>query len=113
MPELPEAPGGSPTPAVVTKAALNLTGISSLFIASGLRKPAILISSWEAGQRHREQRGSEILRGYLRGQTAGRQACCALRLHSNRESMSGTTTALAVLRALGYRKRKQQLPPIR
>ena len=42
MPELPEAPGGSPTPAIVTKASLNLTGIPSLFVASGLRKkPAI------------------------------------------------------------------------
>ena len=42
MPELPEAPGGSPTPAIVTKAALNLTGIPSLFVASGLRKkPAV------------------------------------------------------------------------
>ena len=42
MPELPEAPGGSPTPAIVTKAALNLTGIPSMFVASGLRKkPAI------------------------------------------------------------------------
>jgi len=29
MPELPEAPGGSPTPAIVTKAALNLSGIPS------------------------------------------------------------------------------------
>ena len=42
MPELPEAPGGSPTPAIVTKAALNLSGIPSLFVASGLRmKPAV------------------------------------------------------------------------
>ncbi|MDD1753602.1 MAG: nicotinate-nucleotide--dimethylbenzimidazole phosphoribosyltransferase, partial [Methanotrichaceae archaeon] len=66
MPELPEAPGGSPTPAIVTKAALNLSGIPSLFVASGLRrKPAIPYAEMggSAGNDIRKYRAVEDAKG--------------------------------------------------
>ncbi|MGB3919531.1 nicotinate mononucleotide-dependent phosphoribosyltransferase CobT [Methanothrix sp.] len=109
MPELPEAPGGSPTPAVVTKAALNLTGISSLFIASGLRKkPAIpyIELGGEPGSDIREQRGVRDPQGiFERGRRLGGKLAALSDCILIGESIAGgTTTALAVLRALGYRE---------
>ncbi|MDD1735541.1 MAG: TIGR00303 family protein [Methanothrix sp.] len=107
MPELPEAPGGSPTPAIVTRAALNLTGIPSMFVASGLRKkPAVpYVELGGAG-------GSDIRVGpavpdalaiyenaSLLGRKLSRLSDCVF---IGESIAGGTTTALAVLRALGY-----------
>ena len=107
MPELPEAPGGSPTPAIVTKAALNLTGIPSLFVASGLRKkPAIpyVELGGQAGNDIRKQSCSRDPQGiYERAESLGRKLARLSDCVFIGESIAGgTTTALAVLRALGY-----------
>ncbi|MDD1758008.1 MAG: TIGR00303 family protein [Methanotrichaceae archaeon] len=107
MPELPEAPGGSPTPAIVTKAALNLSGIPSLFVASGLRrKPAIPYAEMggSAGNDIRKYRAVEDAKGiYERAAMFGRKLAHFSDCVFIGESIAGgTTTALAVLKALGY-----------
>ena len=107
MPELPEAPGGSPTPAIVTKAALNLTGIPSLFVASGLRrKPAIPYAELggSAGCDIRKEPavpGAHALyeNAVLLGKKLARLSDC---IFIGESIAGGTTTALAVLWALGY-----------
>lgn len=107
MPELPEAPGGSPTPAIVTKAALNLTGIPSMFVASGLRKkPAIpyVELGGQAGNDIRRESAVEDSQGiFERAEGLGRKLARLSDCVFIGESIAGgTTTALAVLRALGY-----------
>ena len=107
MPELPEAPGGSPTPAIVTKAALNLTGIPSMFVASGLRmKPAVPYAEMggAAGNDIRKEPavpGARTLyeNAALLGQKLARLSDCVF---IGESIAGGTTTALAVLKALGY-----------
>ena len=107
MPELPEAPGGSPTPAIVTKAALNLTGIPSLFVASGLRKkPAIpyVELGGAGGNDIRKQTGvpdAGMLyeNAALLGKKLAKLSDCVF---IGESIAGGTTTALAVLKALGY-----------
>jgi len=107
MPELPEAPGGSPTPAIVTKAALNLTQIPSLFVASGLRKkPAVpyVELGGAGGNDIRKQTGvphAKML--YENGALLGKKLATLSDCVFIGESIAGgTTTALAVLKALGY-----------
>ncbi len=107
MPELPEAPGGSPTPAIVTKAALNLSGIPSLFVASGLRKkPAIpyVEMGGSAGNDIRKQRAVDDVKGiYERAIILGKKLASFSDCVFIGESIAGgTTTALAILKALGY-----------
>jgi uncharacterized protein (TIGR00303 family) len=107
MPELPEAPGGSPTPAIVTKAALNLTGVPSLFVASGLRKkPAIpyVELGGAAGSDIRLQTAVPDARmlyenALLLGKKLSRLSDCVF---IGESIAGGTTTAMAVLRALGH-----------
>lgn len=107
MPELPEAPGGSPTPAIVTKAALNLTGIPSLFVASGLRKkPAIpYVELGGAGGNDIRLRSAVpdakalYENAALLGKKLARLSDCVF---IGESIAGGTTTALAVLKALGY-----------
>ncbi len=107
MPELPEAPGGSPTPAIVTKAALNLTGVPSLFVASGLRKkPAIpyVELGGAAGSDIRKMTAVPDAQSlYENASLLGRKLAKLSDCVFIGESIAGgTTTALAVLRALGY-----------
>lgn len=107
MPELPEAPGGSPTPAIVTKAALNLTGIPSMFVASGLRKkPAVpyVELGGTAGSDIRKSPAVPDARAiYERASLLGRKLAGLSDCVFIGESIAGgTTTALAVLKALGY-----------
>lgn len=107
MPELPEAPGGSPTPAVVTRAALNLTGINSLFVASGLRKkPAVpyVELGGQAGNDIRKHSAvidpeATFEKAMRLGNKLARLSDC---IFIGESIAGGTTTALAVLRALGY-----------
>jgi uncharacterized protein (TIGR00303 family) len=107
MPELPEAPGGSPTPAIVTKAALNLTGIPSMFVASGLRKkPAIpyVELGGSAGsdiRLHRAVPDAQALyeNASILGKKLAKLSDCVF---IGESIAGGTTTALAVLRAMGY-----------
>ena len=107
MPELPEAPGGSPTPAIVTKAALNLSGIPSLFVASGLaKKPAIpyVEMGGSPGDDIRNKRALDDVNGiYERASILGKKLGALSDCVFIGESIAGgTTTALAVLKAIGY-----------
>jgi uncharacterized protein (TIGR00303 family) len=107
MPELPEAPGGSPTPAIVTRAALSLTGIPSLFVASGLRKkPAIPYAELGglAGNDIRIEKAVNDAQGILeRAALLGRKLAKLSDCVFVGESIAGgTTTAMAVLRAMGH-----------
>jgi len=107
MPELPEAPGGSPTPAIVTKAALNLTGIPSMFVASGLRKKPAVPYVELGGAAGSDIRMSSALPDartiYENAALLGRKLSSLSDCVFIGESIAGgTTTALAVLRALGY-----------
>ena len=109
MPELPEAPGGSPTPAVVTKAALNLTGINSLFVASGLRKkpavPYVELGGQPGGDIRKERAVIDPQGIFERARRLGSKLAALSDCIFIGESIAGgTTTALAVLRALGYRE---------
>ena len=107
MPELPEAPGGSPTPAIVTKAALNLTGIPSLFVASGLRKkpavPFVELGGLAGNDIRKQPAVPEAQALYenacLLGKKLSRLSDCVF---IGESIAGGTTTALAVLKALGY-----------
>ncbi|HPS91838.1 MAG TPA: TIGR00303 family protein [Methanothrix sp.] len=107
MPELPEAPGGSPTPAIVTKAALNLTGIPSLFVASGLRKkPAVPYAELGGSAGGDIRKGPAVPgaralyeNGALLGKKLARLSDCVF---IGESIAGGTTTAMAVLWALGY-----------
>lgn len=107
MPELPEAPGGSPTPAIVTKAALNLTGIPSMFVASGLRKKPAVPYAELGGAAGNDIRMSPAVpaaravfeNAALLGRKLSRLSDC---IFIGESIAGGTTTALAVLRALGY-----------
>jgi uncharacterized protein (TIGR00303 family) len=107
MPELPEAPGGSPTPAIVTRAALNLTGIPSLFVASGLRKKPAIPYAELGGSAGNDIRKSpavpEALALYENAMLLGKKLSRLTDCVFIGESIAGgTTTALAVLKALGY-----------
>jgi uncharacterized protein (TIGR00303 family) len=107
MPELPEAPGGSPTPAIVTRAALNLTGIPSLFVASGLRKKPAIPYAELGGSAGNDIRKSPAVpealvlyeNAMLLGKKLSRLSDCVF---IGESIAGGTTTALAVLKALGY-----------
>jgi len=107
MPELPEAPGGSPTPAIVTRAALNLTGIPSLFIASGLRKKPAIPYAELGGLGGNDIRKCTAVpdalalyeNAMLLGKKLSRLTDCVF---IGESIAGGTTTALAVLKALGY-----------
>jgi uncharacterized protein (TIGR00303 family) len=107
MPELPEAPGGSPTPAIVTKAALNLTGIPSMFVASGLRKkpavPYVELGGTAGSDIRKSPAFPDAKSIYEKGSLLGRKLATLSDCVFIGESIAGgTTTALAVLKALGY-----------
>ncbi len=107
MPELPEAPGGSPTPAIVTKAALNLTGIPSLFVASGLRKkpavPFVELGGTAGSDIRKEPAVPDARALYEKADHLGKKLAKLSDCVFIGESIAGgTTTALAVLKALGY-----------
>ncbi|NYT03024.1 MAG: TIGR00303 family protein [Methanosarcinales archaeon] len=107
MPELPESPGGSPTPAVVTRAALTLANIPTLFVASGLRKkPAVpyVEMGGQPGADITEKSGVSDVAGTMErasilGKKLARLSDCVF---IGESIAGGTTTALAVLKALGY-----------
>ncbi|OPY46454.1 MAG: hypothetical protein A4E47_00579 [Methanosaeta sp. PtaU1.Bin028] len=107
MPELPETPGGSPTPAILTRAALTLAKIPSLFVSSGLeKKPAVPFVDL-GGLPGRDIRESPAVpdasaifeRGVILGKKVSLLSDCVF---IGETIAGGTTTALAVLKALGY-----------
>ncbi|HPJ30822.1 MAG TPA: TIGR00303 family protein [Methanothrix sp.] len=106
IPEVPASPEGATTPAVVTKAALSLSGIPSLFVTSGLRrKPAVpyVDMSGSAGSDIRfapaVPDASEIMdRAALLGKKLAAFSDC---IFIGESIAGGTTTAMAVMQALG------------
>ena len=107
IPEIPESPEGATTPAVVTKAALSLSGIPSLFVTSGLRrKPAVPYVDMN-GSPGSDIRfapavpdAAEIMqRSALLGKKLASLSDC---IFIGESIAGGTTTAMAVMQALGY-----------
>ena len=107
IPAIPESPEGATTPAVVTKAALSLSGIPSLFLTSGLRrKPAVPYVDINGSP------GSDIRFGPAVPDAADimeRSALLGKKLANFSDCIfigesiaGGTTTAMAVMQALGY-----------
>jgi uncharacterized protein (TIGR00303 family) len=108
LPRLPSNPLGAPGPAGITRAALRLAGLDARFVGAGLR-----IWPETAVLRAGEQPGSSIEQGgpavadarelFELGLRLGRESAAAAPYVVIGESVpGGTTTALAVLLALGY-----------
>jgi uncharacterized protein (TIGR00303 family) len=103
----PNTPTGCPTPAVITRAMMELTGITPLFINAGLRHPLTVPALDTRGSIGEDPRFRDAVPAardlYLHGEIIGRF------LSSYTDPLvlgecvpGGTTTALCVLRALGY-----------
>jgi uncharacterized protein (TIGR00303 family) len=107
MPVRPNTPTGCPTPASITRAVMELTGLSPLFINAGLtHAPTVpcldLYGSPGADPRYTDAvpAAAELVR---RGEWAGTFLGGYSDLLVLGECVpGGTTTALCVLRALGY-----------
>lgn len=108
MPGAPATPDGKPTPAVITRAALKLAEIPLLVVEAGTKiKPAIPAVSFDlrpGGNIFTEDAMSidDVHKAAGYGQALGAQLAKASDLVVVGESIpGGTTTALAVLTALG------------
>jgi uncharacterized protein (TIGR00303 family) len=107
LPRLPSNPLGAPGPAGITRAALTVAGMEAIFVGAGLRV-------WPETDcvRLSDQPGGNIELGcavpnarelFGTGQNLGRElATLAPYLVLGESVPGGTTTALAVLLALGY-----------
>ncbi len=107
MPARPDTPTGCPTPASITRAMMELTEIPPFFINAGLSvRPTVpcIDAGGEPGRDPRVEDAvplSETL--YTAGKSIGRQFGRYSDLLVLGECVpGGTTTALCVLRALGY-----------
>lgn len=108
--EPPMTPLGTPTPAVITRAALQLTDVPYLFINSGLRVrpkiPAIDIGVLPGKDIRTGEAVPDARDIYDKGVLLGRQINKLADLAVIGESVpGGTTTAMGVLHALGYQAR--------
>jgi uncharacterized protein (TIGR00303 family) len=108
--EPPMTPSGAPTPAVITRAMVELTGVPCMFVDGGLRvKPSIPLLDVGAspGEDLRTGHAVKDPRGiFERSALLGRQLGKVFDFVMIGESVpGGTTTALGVLRALGYEGR--------
>lgn len=106
MPELPETPGGSPTPAIVTRAALTLARIDTLFVASGLEKkpavPFVELGGVPGADIRTDPAVPDARSIYNRAVLLGRKLAARSDCIFIGESIAGgTTTAQAVLKAMG------------
>lgn len=107
MPFLPNTPTGCPTPATITRAVMELTGLSPLFINAGLAKDPTIPCMDVYGAPGQDPRYSDAVpdahglfsKGIFLGQFLGR---CSDLLVVGECVPGGTTTALCVLRGLGY-----------
>jgi uncharacterized protein (TIGR00303 family) len=106
LPEVPSNPLGPPGPAPITRAAVVYGGLDTVFVAAGLRvwprSPHLAISS-TPGRRIDHGRAVPDARSlYQHGIGLGRELVAAGALLVLGESVpGGTTTALALLEALG------------
>jgi uncharacterized protein (TIGR00303 family) len=105
---IPATPDGKPTPALITRTALQLATIPLLVVDAGAKiKPSIPYVSFgiEPGRNIVNENGmdiSSVRRAFEHGELLGKQLAIMSDLTVLGESIpGGTTTALAVLRALG------------
>jgi uncharacterized protein (TIGR00303 family) len=108
--EPPMTPAGSPTPAVITRASLQLTGIPFMFINSGLRVipriPLLDVGAKPGKDLRTTQAVSDATLIYENSMELGRQLNKLSDCVIIGESVpGGTTTALCVLKALGVHAR--------
>jgi uncharacterized protein (TIGR00303 family) len=107
LPELPSNPLGAPGPAGITRAALAMAGIEALFVGAGLRvwpQTACVRISDQPGGNIELGCGVPAARELLdAGRELGRELATLAPYLVLAESVpGGTTTALALLLALGY-----------
>lgn len=107
MPAKSDTPTGCPTPATITRAMMVLTGISPLFINAGLRYPPAVPCLDVYGGPAVDPRYGDALPSadclYGQGERIGSFLSRRCDLLVLGESVpGGTTTALCLLRALGY-----------
>ena len=110
MPLKPNTPTGCPTPATITSAVLHLLGIPPIFINAGLSHPPTVPCIDVYGETGGDPRtGDAVPRArelFLRGRYLGRLFGDYSDLLVLGECVpGGTTTALCVLRGLGYEAR--------
>lgn len=102
----PNTPTGCPTPASITRAVLNLAGLSPLFINAGLvHRPTVPVLDLQgkAGEDPRYRPAvPDALRLYEEGIRVGKLLSAYDLLVIGECVPGGTTTALCVLRMLGY-----------
>jgi uncharacterized protein (TIGR00303 family) len=105
---IPATPDGKPTPAVITRTALQLATIPLLVVDAGAKvKPSIPYVSFgvEPGRNILNENAmdiSSVKRAFEHGELLGKQLAIMSDLTVLGESIpGGTTTALAVMRALG------------
>ena len=107
MPVRPNTPTGCPTPATITRAVMELLDITPLFVNAGLVHTPTVPCLDFYGSPGEDPRYSDAVPGanyiFLKGETAGRLLSQYSDLLVLGECVpGGTTTALCVLRALGY-----------
>ncbi|OPY36450.1 MAG: hypothetical protein A4E35_01989 [Methanoregula sp. PtaU1.Bin051] len=103
----PNTPTGCPTPASITRAMMELTGITPLFINAGLAHAPAVPCLDLYGSAGNDPRTCDAVPSagalFERGKWAGKYLSQTSGLLVLGESVpGGTTTALCVLRALGY-----------
>ncbi len=106
-PVKPDTPTGCPTPANITRAMMVLTGLKPLFINAGLRHTPTVPCLDVYGEAGGDPRSGDALpsaaRLYLQGERVGSFLSAQSDLLVLGECVpGGTTTALCLLRALGY-----------
>ncbi|PWB56060.1 MAG: TIGR00303 family protein [Candidatus Methanoperedenaceae archaeon] len=100
-------PSGAPSPAVLTRASMLLTGIPCIFINSGLNVrpmiPTIDLNARPGGDIRKGHAVADAFEIYNKSRTLGEKLGKLSDLVIIGESVpGGTTTAMGVLRALGY-----------
>jgi len=107
MPARPNTPTGCPTPASITRSMMELTGLSPIFINAGLAHtptvPCLDVYGRPGGDPRIEDAVPDAPLLFERGEAIGRILANYSDLLMLGECVpGGTTTALCVLRALGY-----------
>lgn len=100
-------PSGAPSPAVITRASMLLTEIPCLFINAGLRVrpkiPTIDINARPGGDIRKGNAVADALEIYTKSRALGKKLSKFSDFVIIGESVpGGTTTAMAVMKALGY-----------
>jgi uncharacterized protein (TIGR00303 family) len=110
LPIKPNTPTGCPTPATITRAMMELMEITPLFINAGLVHAPVIPCLDVYGEPGRDPRTEDAVPRahelYERGVWVGKHlSSCGDLLMLGECVPGGTTTALCVLRALGYEAR--------